>query len=147
MTKRIIPASHQWKRLKYLDRGAINKPLSAIIERIGVRPDVVVRRAIPQYHETEGKTIIAAKSQRSQRFAKFQRHFCQTRNKSGAAITTLVGLVKIDKEIVIAARKNALDLPSLIQRRKKYKPISARLSDGTSGMNERPAKTFPGAKA
>jgi hypothetical protein len=29
---------------------------------------------------------------------------------------------------------------------KKYKPTIAKLSDGTSGMNERPAKTFSGAK-
>ena len=58
----------------------------------------------------------------------------------------VVSLIKIDKEVAIAARKNGVDLPLSIQRRKKYKPINARLSDGTSGMNERPAKTFNGAK-
>src|SRR5213594_1050880 len=58
----------------------------------------------------------------------------------------VVSLIKIDKEVAIAARKNGVDLPLSIQRRKKYSPIIARLSDGTSGMNERPAKTFNGAK-
>jgi hypothetical protein len=46
--------------------------------------------------------------------------------------------------IVAPTRRSGLSLSS--QRRKKYKPIKARLSDGTSGMNERPAKTFNGAK-
>ena len=61
-------------------------------------------------------------------------------------MTMLVTLTKIESEIVRAARKNGVDLASLIQRRKKYEPMSARLSDGTSGMNERPAKTFSGVK-
>src|SRR5215831_15824441 len=65
---------------------------------------------------------------------------------SGAAITTLVTLIRIESEIVIAARKNETHSRSSIQRRKKYKPMIARLSDGTSGMNERPAKIFNGAK-
>src|SRR5437667_4566190 len=58
----------------------------------------------------------------------------------------LVTLIRIESEIVIAARRNETDSRSSIQRRKKYSPIIARLSDGTSGMNERPAKTFNGAK-
>ena len=58
----------------------------------------------------------------------------------------LVTLIKIESEIVIAARRNETDSRSSIQRRKKYKPTMARLSDGTSGMNERPAKIFTGAK-
>ena len=58
----------------------------------------------------------------------------------------LVILVRSDKEIAIATRENADGLLSSVQRRKKYNPTMARLSDGTSGMNERPAKIFNGAK-
>ena len=58
----------------------------------------------------------------------------------------LVILIRSDKEIAIAARKNSSSRPLLALRRKKYKPMIARLSDGTSGMNERPAKIFSGAK-
>jgi hypothetical protein len=58
----------------------------------------------------------------------------------------LVALIRTDSEIAIAAKKNGSHLPSRVQRRKKYKPMIARLSDGTSGMNERPAKIFNGAK-
>src|SRR5437660_24236 len=58
----------------------------------------------------------------------------------------LVILIRREKEIAIAASKNGIHLWSLVHRRKKYKPTIARLSDGTSGMNERPAKIFTGAK-
>src|SRR5437868_7674279 len=58
----------------------------------------------------------------------------------------LVILIRSDKEIAIAARKNSSSRPLLALRRKRYKPMMARLSDGTSGMNERPAKIFSGAK-
>ena len=58
----------------------------------------------------------------------------------------LVILIRSDKEIAIAARKNSSSRPLLTQRRKRYNPMIARLSDGTSGMNERPAKIFNGAK-
>src|SRR5439155_10319837 len=99
-----------------------------------------------QYHATEGKTVIAAKSQSDGRFRKFQRHFCHTRNKSGAPTTAVGNLIRSANEIAIAAPAKSIGLSSSIQRRKKYKPISARLSEGTSGMKERPAKTFSGAK-
>ncbi len=58
----------------------------------------------------------------------------------------LVILIRRDSEIAIAAKKNSSSLPLLTQRRKRYNPMIARPSDGTSGMNERPAKTFNGAK-
>ena len=58
----------------------------------------------------------------------------------------LVTLIRIDNEIAIAATKNAAHARSCVQRRKKYNPMIARLSDGTSGMNERPAKIFNGVK-
>ena len=61
-------------------------------------------------------------------------------------MTMLVILIKIDKEIAIAARKNGTGSRSRIQHMKKYRPMIPRLSDGTSGMNERPAKIFNGAK-
>jgi hypothetical protein len=58
----------------------------------------------------------------------------------------LVTLIRIDNEVAMPAAKNDVgDSPS-VQRRKKYRPMIARLSEGTSGMNERPAKTFSGAK-
>src|SRR5947207_15972770 len=58
----------------------------------------------------------------------------------------LVTLIKIEKETAIAAKNNGAHLPFLVQRRKKYSPMIARLSDGTSGINERPAKTLKGAR-
>ena len=51
-----------------------------------------------------------------------------------------------DSEIAIAATQNDEDLTCWTQRRKKYNPTIAKLSDGTSGMNERPAKTLSGVK-
>src|ERR1041385_4120256 len=65
---------------------------------------------------------------------------------SGAKMTMLVILMRSDKEIAIAAIKSPVHVGSRLQRTKKYKPMIARLSDGTSGMNERPAKIFTGAK-
>src|SRR5437667_10879059 len=38
--KRIMAVSHHWKRPEYFDRGPMNKPISAMIERIGERADV-----------------------------------------------------------------------------------------------------------
>src|SRR5881628_214697 len=58
----------------------------------------------------------------------------------------LVILIRSDNEIAIAARRNDAQSRSRVQRRKKYNPMIARPSDGTSGMNERPAKIFNGAK-
>ena len=58
----------------------------------------------------------------------------------------LVILISNDSEIAIAATKNDHNSPCWTQRRKKYNPTIAKLSDGTSGMNERPAKMFSGAK-
>ncbi len=58
----------------------------------------------------------------------------------------LVAFIRMDSEMTIAATRSGAHSRSRIQRRKKYSPIIARLSDGTSGMNERPAKTFNGAK-
>src|SRR5215469_12088601 len=65
---------------------------------------------------------------------------------SGATIIMLVILMRNDSEIAIAATKNDEGSPCSTQRRKKYRPTIAKLSEGTSGMNERPAKTFTGAK-
>ena len=58
----------------------------------------------------------------------------------------LVILISNDSEIAMAAKKNDHDSSCWIQRRKKYNPTIAKLSDGTSGMNERPAKIFSGVK-
>ena len=65
---------------------------------------------------------------------------------SGAKIMMLVILIRSDTDIAIAASKNGGSRPLLAQFRKKYSPAIARLSDGTSGMKERPAKTFSGAR-
>ncbi len=59
---------------------------------------------------------------------------------------TLGNLIRSANEVVIAATKYNVGLSLSIQRRKKYNPMRARLSEGTSGMNERPAKTLSGAK-
>src|SRR5436190_7890795 len=99
-----------------------------------------------QYHPTEGKSVIAAKSQRAGRFRKFQRHFLQATNRTGAPMTAVGNLIRSATEVAIAAKKNSANLPLSIQRRKKYRPTIDRLSEGTSGMNERPAKIFSGAK-
>ena len=69
-----------------------------------------------------------------------------TKYTSGTTITMLVILMRNDSEIAIAATKNDEDSPCSTLRRKKYNPTIAKLSDGTSGMNERPAKTFSGVK-
>src|SRR5215471_21601277 len=45
--------SQQWKNREYLERGATNKPTSAITERAGVRPDTNVCCAICQYHQKD----------------------------------------------------------------------------------------------
>jgi hypothetical protein len=58
----------------------------------------------------------------------------------------LVILIKSDREIAIAASSKRVHFWSRVQRRKKYKPIIERLSDGASGMNERPVKIFNGVK-
>ena len=58
----------------------------------------------------------------------------------------LVILISNDSEIAMAATKNDQDSSCWTQRRKKYNPTIAKLSDGTSGMNERPAKIFSGVK-
>jgi hypothetical protein len=58
----------------------------------------------------------------------------------------LVILISNDSEIAMAATKNDEDSPCLTHRRKKHKPTIAKLSEGTSGMNDRPAKTFSGVK-
>ena len=58
----------------------------------------------------------------------------------------LVILISNDSEIALAATKNEEDSPCWTQRRKKYNPTIAKVSDGTSGMNERPAKKFSGVK-
>ena len=65
---------------------------------------------------------------------------------SGAKITMLVILISNDNEIAMAAVKNDEDSPCWIHCRKKYNPTITKLSEGTSGMNERPAKIFSGAK-
>jgi hypothetical protein len=72
--------------------------------------------------------------------------FAHTTYASGATITMLVILIRNDSEIAMAATKNDEDLRCSTHRRKKYNPTIAKLSDGTSGMNERPAKTFSGVK-
>ena len=61
-------------------------------------------------------------------------------------MTALGNFIRSANEMAVAAPTKSISLSLSIQRRKKYKPISARLSEGTSGMNERPAKTFSGAK-
>src|ERR1043166_7014628 len=58
----------------------------------------------------------------------------------------LVILIRSDNEMAIAASKSSGHFLVYVQRRKRYKPIIARLRDGTSGMNERPAKMFTGAR-
>ncbi len=58
----------------------------------------------------------------------------------------LVILISNDSEIAMAVTNNDEDSPCWTHRRKKYNPTIAKLSDGTSGMNERPAKTFSGVK-
>ena len=61
-------------------------------------------------------------------------------------MTAVGNLISSANEMAMAAPPRKIGLSLSSQRRKKYKPISARLSEGTSGMNERPAKTFSGAK-
>src|SRR6266540_927912 len=58
----------------------------------------------------------------------------------------LVILISNDSEMAMAATKNDVNSPCSTQHKKKYNPTIAKLSDGTSGMNERPAKTFSGVK-
>jgi hypothetical protein len=65
---------------------------------------------------------------------------------NGATTTMLVILISNDSEIAMAATKNDEDSPCSTHRRNKYNPTIAKLSDGTSGMNERPAKRFSGVK-
>src|SRR5512133_3813952 len=69
-----------------------------------------------------------------------------TRYKKGAAITLLVILRRTERESALAATKNDDDSLCSTYRRRRYNPTIAKLSDGTSGMNDRPAKIFTGAK-
>src|SRR6266550_1504478 len=65
---------------------------------------------------------------------------------SGATITMLVILMRNDSESAMAATKNDDDSLCSTYRRRRQNPTIAKLSDGTSGMNDRPAKIFTGAK-